>query len=98
MQKSIREGFGLTVSEALWKGKPSSAATSAASRCRWTTASPGIASVTWTPARPAASTSSRDPELGKALGRRGKEHVREHFLTPRYLRDYLRLFGEIGSS
>jgi trehalose synthase len=34
----------------------------------------------------------RDPALGKALGRRGKEHVRKHFLTPRYLRDYLRIF------
>ena len=33
-----------------------------------------------------------DPALGKALGRRGKEHVRGHFLTPRYLRDYLRIF------
>ena len=30
-----------------------------------------------------------DPALGQALGRRGKEHVRTHFLTPRYLRDYL---------
>src|SRR5206468_1157297 len=37
----------------------------------------------------------RDPALGKALGRRGKEHVRKHFLTPRYLRDYLRIFGEL---
>ncbi|MEA2320300.1 MAG: trehalose synthase [Solirubrobacteraceae bacterium] len=34
----------------------------------------------------------RDPALGKALGRRGKEHVRTHFLTPRYLRDYLKIF------
>ena len=37
-----------------------------------------------------------DPALGKALGRRGKEHVREHFLTPRYLRDYLRIFHEVS--
>jgi trehalose synthase len=37
----------------------------------------------------------RDPTLGKALGRRGKEHVRKHFLTPRYLRDYLRIFSEL---
>ena len=32
---------------------------------------------------------------GKALGRRGKAHVRKHFLTPRYLRDYLRILGEM---
>ena len=37
----------------------------------------------------------KDPALGKALGRRGKEHVRKHFLMPRYLRDYLRIFGEL---
>jgi trehalose synthase len=32
------------------------------------------------------------------LGRRGKEHVRAHFLTPRYLRDYLRIFNELRES
>ena len=37
----------------------------------------------------------KDPALGKFLGRRGKEHVRTHFLTPRYLRDYLRIFNEL---
>ena len=37
----------------------------------------------------------KDPALGKALGRRGKEHVRKHFLTPRYLRDYLQIFHEL---
>ena len=37
----------------------------------------------------------RDPGLGKSLGRRGKEHVRQHFLMPRYLRDYLRIFNEL---
>ena len=40
----------------------------------------------------------RDPALGKFLGRRGKEHVRAHFLTPRYLRDYLRIFNELRES
>ena len=39
-----------------------------------------------------------DPGLGKSLGRRGKEHVRTHFLTPRYLRDYLRIFNELKGS
>jgi trehalose synthase len=39
-----------------------------------------------------------DPGLGKALGRRGKEFVRTHFLMPRYLRDYLRIFTELRES
>ena len=36
-----------------------------------------------------------DPELGKRLGRAGKEHVRTHFLTPRLLRDWLRIFKDL---
>jgi trehalose synthase len=37
----------------------------------------------------------RDPGLAKRLGRAGKERARELFLTPRLLRDWLRLFGEL---
>jgi trehalose synthase len=37
----------------------------------------------------------RDPELAKRLGRAGKERARALFLTPRLLRDWLRLFGEL---
>jgi trehalose synthase len=34
----------------------------------------------------------RDPGLGRFLGRAGKEHVRQNFLTPRLLRDWMRIF------
>jgi len=34
----------------------------------------------------------RNPALGKELGRNGKEYVRTHFLMPRLLRDWLRIF------
>ena len=38
----------------------------------------------------------RDPGARQARsGRAGKEHVRQHFLMPRYLRDYLRIFSEL---
>ncbi len=37
-----------------------------------------------------------DPGLGKQLGRAGKESARRHFLTPRLLRDWLRMFEELG--
>jgi trehalose synthase len=36
----------------------------------------------------------REPDHAKQLGRSGKEHVRKHFLTPRLLRDWLRIFKE----
>ena len=73
----------------------SSAATSAASRCRSRTASPATSSTRVESCAARALDILEDPALGKALGRRGKEHVRKHFLTPRYLRDYLRIFGEL---
>jgi trehalose synthase len=38
-----------------------------------------------------------DPELAKQMGRAGKEHAREHFLTPRLLRDWLDLFTELDT-
>jgi len=38
-----------------------------------------------------------DPELGKELGRAGKEHARRQFLTPCLLRDWLGLLGELES-
>ncbi|MEW6638299.1 MAG: glycosyl transferase family 1, partial [Actinomycetota bacterium] len=37
----------------------------------------------------------RDPEFAREMGRRGKEHVREHFLIPRQTRDNLRLFAKL---
>src|SRR4051812_38560882 len=41
VQKSTREGFGLTVSEALWKGRPFIGGDVGGIPCRWRTASPG---------------------------------------------------------
>ena len=72
----------------------SSPATSAGSRCRSRTASPGylVTSVEECAER-ASAPCCRDPALGKELGRRGKEHVRAHFLMPRLLRDWLRIFA-----
>jgi trehalose synthase len=36
-----------------------------------------------------------DPNFARQMGRRGKEHVREHYLTPRLLRDDLKLFAKL---
>jgi trehalose synthase len=38
-----------------------------------------------------------NPELGKELGRAGKEHARQEFLSPRLLRDWMALLGELDS-
>ena len=97
VQKSTREGFGLTVSEALWKGRPFIGGDVGGIPLQIEDGVSGylVSSVEECAARALAVLD--DPEHGRELGRRGKQHVREHFLTPRYLRDYLRIFGEVAA-
>lgn len=95
VQKSIREGFGLTVSEALWKGRPFVGGDVGGIPLQVEQGVSGY--LVRSPEQCAARCADvlQDPALGKALGRRGKAHVRKHFLTPRYLRDYLKIFSEV---
>jgi trehalose synthase len=95
IQKSTREGFGLTVSEALWKARPFIGGAVGGIPLQ---VENGISGYLVSDVESCAARSYdilRDPALGKALGRRGKEHVRKEFLTPRYLRDYLRIFTRV---
>ena len=95
VQKSTKEGFGLTVTEAIWKGRPFIGGNVGGIPLQVENGVSGylVDSVEACAAR--TLDILRDPALGKALGRRGKEHVRKHFLTPRYLRDYLRIFARL---
>jgi len=95
IQKSTREGFGLTVSEALWKGRPFIGGNVGGIPLQVVDGESGylVDNVDACAAR--ILDILRDPALGKSLGLRGKEHVRAHFLTPRYLRDYLKIFHEV---
>ena len=95
MQKSIREGFGLTVTEALWKGRPTIGGDVGGIPLQIEDGVSGF--LVSSPDEAAARTVEilGDPELAKRLGRAGKEHAREHFLTPRLLRDWLDLFHEL---
>jgi trehalose synthase len=96
IQKSTREGFGLTVSEALWKGRPFIGGDVGGIPLQVTDGESGylVDSVEECAAR--CCEILGDPELGRRLGRTGKEHVRKNFLTPRYLRDHLRIFHQVG--
>ncbi len=97
MQKSTREGFGLTVTEAQWKGRPMIGGDVGGIPLQITDGVSGY--LVSTPQEAADRTVEilEDPELAKRIGRAGKEHAREHFLTPRLLRDWLRLFTELGA-
>jgi len=91
IQKSTREGFGLTVSEAIWKGRPFIGGNVGGIPLQVRNGISGYLVDSVEECAERAVDIIEDPALGKALGRRGKEHVRAHFLTPRYLRDYLKI-------
>ncbi|HEX5990280.1 MAG TPA: glycosyltransferase [Solirubrobacterales bacterium] len=95
LQKSIREGFGLTVTEALWKGRPTVAGNVGGIPLQIEDGVSGFLVDSPSECAQRCLEILQDPELGKKLGRQGKEHARTHFLTPRLLRDWLDLFGDL---
>ena len=96
IQKSTREGFGLTVSEALWKARPFIGGDVGGIPLQVQDGTTGYLVSNADDCADRALRILEDPELGKQLGRAGKEHVRKHFLTPRLLRDWLQIFRDLG--
>ena len=92
IQKSMREGFGLTVSEALWKARLFIGGDVGGIPLQVQDGKTGFLVRSPEECADRALRVLREPELGKQLGRAGKEHVRRQFLTPRLLRDWLRVF------
>jgi trehalose synthase len=92
LQKSIREGFGLTVTEALWKGRPTVAGNVGGIPLQIKDGENGFLVDSPEECARRCIEILEDPELGKRLGRAGKEHARKQFLSPRLLRDWLELF------
>ncbi|MGH3102356.1 MAG: glycosyltransferase, partial [Thermoleophilia bacterium] len=94
IQKSTREGFGLTVSEALWKGRPFIGGDVGGIPLQVQDGKTGFLVSSPDECADRSLRILREPDMGKQLGRQVKEHVRTHFLTPRLLRDWLRLFRD----
>ena len=95
IQKSTREGFGLTVAEALWKGRPFIGGDVGGIPLQVQNGLSGYLVSNVQDCASRALDIIDDPSLGRALGRRGKEFVRTNFLMPRYLRDYLKIITEV---
>ena len=95
MQKSIREGFGLTVTEALWKGRPTIGGDVGGIPLQIVDGQDGYLVSNPKDAAQRSIEILADPELGRRLGRAGKERTRERFLTPRLLLDWLRIFSAL---
>ena len=91
MQKSLREGFGLTVTEALWKCKPVIGGAVGGIRSQLLNGVTGFLVHSPEGAANRAVELLGNPKLRDALGDAGHDHVKENFLTTRHIRDYLLL-------
>ncbi len=92
IQKSVREGFGLTVSEALWKAKPVIAGAVGGIPLQITHKYSGVLTYTVEGTAFWIKQLLSAPEFARRLGDNGREHVRNNFLVTRHLRDYLLSF------
>ena len=95
VNKSLREGFGLSVAEALWKGTPTVGGRCGGIQLQIIDGETGFlaGSVEECAARVGALLTDKD--LAHRVGRAGRERVRHQFLLPRLLADYLTFIAEI---
>ena len=98
IQKSVREGFGLVVSEALWKGRPVVAGNVGGIPLQILYGKTGYLVNTTQECTNRVQYLLRNPAAADRMGEIGREHVREHFLITRYLRDYLAIFAGLQGS
>ena len=96
LQKSIKEGFGLTVSEGLWKSKPVIASAVGGIPLQITHKYSGLLSRTTEGTALYVKQILQNPEYAKQLGENGHNHVKHNFLITRHLRDYILLFLKTG--
>jgi trehalose synthase len=89
MQPSVKEGFGLVITEALWKGKPVIAAEAGAIPLQIRDGDTGY--FYQSPRKTAQKVISflERPKAAEAMGKRGREYVKQRFLLPDRIADYL---------
>ena len=97
LQKSIREGFGLVISEALWKSKALVGSEAGGIPLQLDYGRAGRVAGTTQEFATAIEALLEDTNKREELGILGKEHVREHFLTTRLLKDHLRLMNTLAT-
>lgn len=96
IQKSLREGFGLVVSEAMWKGKPVVGGDVGGIRLQIEDGETGYLVHDIPACAEAVTRLLLDPDLRERIGAAGRERVRERFLTTRELEDHLVLMGRLA--
>lgn len=93
LQKSIREGFGLTVTEAMWKGTPVIGGNVGGIRYQIENGTNGFLVSSPQEAGEAIVTLLKDEKLRARIGKKARESVRKRFLMTRLLEQYLDLFN-----
>jgi trehalose synthase len=89
VQKSTREGFGLTVAEGMWKGKPVIGGDTGGIRLQIVNDHTGFLVSTAEGAALRIRSLLHHPERLREMGEKARAHVRENFLLTRHLREYL---------
>ena len=97
IQKSLREGFGLVVAEALWKGTPVVAGRAGGIPLQMADDTGGLLVDSVEECARAIVTLLRDPTVAHRLGESGRERVRRHFLIPRMVLDELSLMRRLAA-
>ena len=92
IQKSLKEGFGLTISEALWKSKPVVASAVGGIPLQVKNKFTGLLCYTVEGAAYALKQLLSNPEYANRLGQNGREHVKQNFLITGHLKNYLLMF------
>ena len=93
LQKSIREGFGLTVAEAMWKGTPVIGGNTGGIRYQIKDGVNGFLVSSIEQAAERIVQLVKDKELREQLGKKARETVKQKFLLTRYLEQYLDLLN-----
>ena len=98
LQKSIKEGFGLTVTEAMWKGTPVIGGNVGGIRYQIKDADNGFLVDSPEESAERITQIIQDTNLQETMGQKAKESVREQFLMTRLIEQYLDLFNSIEVS
>jgi len=96
VQNSAKEGFGLVVSEALWKGRPVVAGNAGGIPLQIIYGKTGYLVNTVEECANRIAYLLKHPQVAERTGQAGKEHVRQNFLITRYLRDYLKILNRLS--
>jgi trehalose synthase len=96
VQNSVREGFGLSVSEALWKERPVVAGNVGGIPLQIIYGKTGYLVNTVQECANRIVYLLQHPQVAERMGRAGKEYVRQNFLVTRYLRDYLKILNRLS--